>query len=369
MRLRAVEVAWRTAWMRAIARALPGPREATPPDWSARPFRVVYLRDDGVGDLIIATGAIRAIARSHPTITVDVLASDRNHHVLAGNPHVRRVVHLGGTGRRGASDMGRLPLVMRALRAGRYDVVVDGRIDHPPVFTSAPLKMLAAAAPYRVGAARGTGPRVYNLPVPYLPKTVSYTERVSYLAGPFGVDRAATSFHPELFVAPDERAGGEARWRSADAPGGTRLLVNLSAAHPSRRWPDDRFVEALRHVLARRPGLRVLVVGAPDEWASVGAVAGAVGVEAVRTATVREAFALVCTADLVLTPDTGISHAAAALNVPAVVLIAESGLHYAPCSARARLVVSPGTAQARELAVAPVTEALADALDGVARRP
>jgi hypothetical protein len=50
------------------------------------------------------------------------------------------------------------------------------------------------------------------------------------------------------------------------------------------------------------------------------------------------------------------------------VLIAESGLHYAPCSARARLVVSPGTAQARELAVAPVTEALAEALDGVARR-
>ena len=63
MNLTSFEFAWRTAWMRAIAASLPGPRLAAPPDWDARPHRVLYVRYDAVGDMIIATGVIRVIAR------------------------------------------------------------------------------------------------------------------------------------------------------------------------------------------------------------------------------------------------------------------------------------------------------------------
>ena len=38
------------------------------------------------------------------------------------------------------------------------------------------------------------------------------------------------------------------------------------------------------------------------------------------TPTIRAAFALVATADLVITPDTSIAHAASALRVPAVAM-------------------------------------------------
>lgn len=361
MNIKSVEIAWRTAWMRTLAASLPCPEPTAPPDWEARPYRVVYLRDDAIGDLIIATGTIRAIAESHPTITVDVLASHRNYHVLDGNPHVRRVLRVDPSGRRDLASKVRTPLAMRALRAGRYDVVVDGRIDNPPVFTTSLLKMLGSRAPYRVGAARGTGPAVYNLPVPFLPKTVNYAERVSYLAEPFGVDRATTSFRPELFLTDAERARAEAQWRAAGDPGAGRLLVNVSATQQIRRWPDERFVESVRHAQRRRPGLRVLVIGLPDEWESVRAVAAATGAEPVATTGVRAAFALVGTSGFVLTPDTGISHAAAAFDVPAVVMIAETSLHYAPYYDRAQLVVSPTGTNVRDTPVARVVDAL-DAL-------
>src|SRR3982074_3666894 len=62
------------------------------PDWSAGPHRVLYLRYDRIGDMVLATGIIRAIVSAQPTVTVDVLASVVNAAVLRGNPHVKAVV-------------------------------------------------------------------------------------------------------------------------------------------------------------------------------------------------------------------------------------------------------------------------------------
>ena len=357
MNLKRVELAWRSASMRAIGAALPGPRAAVPPDWGARPYRVLYLRYEAIGDMIMATGVIRAIARSHPTITVDVLASERNHEALHGNPHVGRVLRFAPKRRRG------YPALMRALRAGDYDVVVDGRVSHGVAFTTTPLLMAATRAPLRVGAARTLPSQVYNVPVPFLPRSIPYVERTAYLAEPFGVDRATTDFRPELFLAAEERAGAERvwaerAWPSGGSAGGRRLLVNLSASDPlRRRWPDERFVAAVRHARTRLPGLGVLVIAVPTERAQARAVAEAVGGAAVETPHVRAAFALVGTADFVLTPDTSIAHAAAAFDRPAVVLIARPGLDFAPHYDRAHLAVFDSW-QMRDLPVPAVTAQL-----------
>ena len=90
--LKQLERAWKRVVFRALGALLPGQRTAAAPAWGARPHRVLYLRYDRIGDMIMATPLIRAIARSHPTIELDVLASPTNGVVLAGNPHVRRVL-------------------------------------------------------------------------------------------------------------------------------------------------------------------------------------------------------------------------------------------------------------------------------------
>jgi hypothetical protein len=95
----------------------------------------------------------------------------------------------------------------------------------------------------------------------------------------------------------------------------------------------------------------------PAEWASVEAVAGAVGGAGVRTPTLREALALVDSADLVFTPDTSISHAASACRKPSTVLLKSTHRSYAPYHTPGRVLHWEGdTIQA--LDVAPVCEAL-----------
>ena len=41
---------------------------------------------------------------------------------------------------------------MKQIRRERYTVMVDGRINNPPVFTSTPLLMCAGRVEFRVGA-------------------------------------------------------------------------------------------------------------------------------------------------------------------------------------------------------------------------
>jgi len=99
-------------------------------------------------------------------------------------------------------------------------------------------------------------------------------------------------------------------------------VVHLGAAAPARRWPVARFGSVIADELAG--GRRVLLTGDRSERAGVLALAHAVKVPtgdvlAGRT-TVRELVDVVASAGLVLSGDTGVAHLATALRVPSVVL-------------------------------------------------
>ena len=84
MRVKRLEHWWRRVWIRMLVRLMrrPGDRR---PNWDAGPSRVLFLRHDRVGDMIVSTGVMRAIARSHATISLDVLASPLNAGILDGD--------------------------------------------------------------------------------------------------------------------------------------------------------------------------------------------------------------------------------------------------------------------------------------------
>lgn len=306
--LKNLEKAGQKALFAAARLAFPHGRKAAP-DWDARAWRVLYLRYDRIGDMILATGLIRAIAQSHSTIQLDVLASPANAPVLEGNPHVHRVLQFD---RRRPRDFGR---VLRQLRAGRYDVVIDGMVLTPSVTTM--LLIRATGAPWRIGIGGRRNDFVYSLPVPAAAADSHIIERSRQAAIPFGVDLERTDWRPELFLREDERATAERRWGQATS----RLLLNVSAATADRRWPWDRYAALLRETRDLRPAARLLVISSPADRVVAARVAADAGVELIATAGVREAFALVGTADAVFTPDTSIAHAAAALKVPVAVMI------------------------------------------------
>jgi ADP-heptose:LPS heptosyltransferase len=263
---------------------------------------------------------------------VDVLATPTTAPVLENNPHVGRVLTLD------RASWGSYLRLIKELRRARYTVMVDGRINNPPIFTSTPLLMLAGGAMFRVGSGGGQNATIYNVCVPEYDRSVHYIDGSKALASPFGIDESKTNWQPEIFLSAAERDGAEQAWAAAanaiespaPGPAGKRLLVNLSASEPKRRWPDGKFIATLQALRARSPGMPIIVIGLPAEWKSVHDVAAAVSALPVRTPKLRDALALVGMSDMVFTPDTSISHAASAFGKPSLVLLKREHRPYAP---------------------------------------
>jgi len=312
--LKRLERWWRRFWIGALALVMRRGAAPRPPDWGARPHRVLFLRHDRIGDMILSTGLLRVIATSHPTIELDVLASPANAPVLREDPHVRTVI---------VFDRAR-PLryldTVRRLRRARYDAVIDCMPTAPSLTTL--LLILASGARHRIGVAGRGHDDAFTLLVAPREGARHIVDQLAALAAAFGVDPDTADFAPRVYLSPRERTDAAAIWdaHAGGGAGGRRLLVNVSSGRSFRRWPDERFVEAIRHVLRRAPELSVIVVGAPDERDRAAAIAGAAGVPFVPTPGLRDALALVDTADLVFTPDTGLAHAASASGRPAVVM-------------------------------------------------
>jgi ADP-heptose:LPS heptosyltransferase len=327
--------------MRMLGLMLPGPSRTTLPPATQSNFRVLFIRYERIGDMIMATSLIRNIAATLPGGKVDVLATPTTAPVLEANPYVGKVLMLDRRSMRSYRAM------MKQLRRERYTVMVDGRINNPPVFTSTPLLMYAGRARFRVGAGGDSKPRIYNVSVPAWNRTEHYIEGSKQLAVPFGVNPASVDWQPEIFLSTKEISQAEEKWkeaRSLIAPQGVEatatkcLLVNLSASEPKRRWPDGKFIATLRTIRARAPHMPIIVMGLPAEWNSVQKVAAEIRALPVQTPTLRDAFALVGTADLVFTPDTSISHAASAFRKPSLVLLKREHKPYAPYNTPGEIV-------------------------------
>jgi ADP-heptose:LPS heptosyltransferase len=321
--VRSVERWIRDKLHRGIAHLLPGPAApARVPNWDERSYRVLVLRYDVIGDLVLSTGMLRQIASAHPSLEIDVLARTWVVPVLDGLPFVRCVIPFDCSATNRYPSLG----LLERVRRQRYDVVVDGMSIRRSSPTSSLMFMLASRAPYRIGLTSATNAFLYNLPVDP-DRSRHHAEQSAVLAQPFGLSLDGTDWRSQLVIAPAERAAADAYWSSLGR--GLRVFVNISVTDPRNDWPDDRFVEVIRRLVARRGDVVVLVSGIASHTDRVVRIARQAGARA-ATQSLREVMARVATADVVLTPDTGIVHIAAAFARPVVGLYRVDTRMWAP---------------------------------------
>jgi ADP-heptose:LPS heptosyltransferase len=125
--------------------------------------------------------------------------------------------------------------------------------------------------------------------------------------------------------------------RRGPCPGAA--IVHPGAASAARQWPPDRFAEVAAAIAAG--GSRVVITGSPAERGLALRVAGAAGLpeSAVLAGgtSLGELAAVVAEASLVLCGDTGIGHLATAFGTPSVLLFGPTPpAHWGPPAGSAR---------------------------------
>ncbi|ODS53622.1 MAG: hypothetical protein ABS36_13430 [Acidobacteria bacterium SCN 69-37] len=318
----------------------------TPLSWRPRRRRPVrrllLLRLERIGDLLMTLEAIADVRRAWPEATIDLAVGSWNTPLAAlvpgiGTVHTVDVPWLS----RGEqpTSWGAIVRAARGWRARQYDMAINFEPD-----IRSNLLAWQSGAPMRVGYASGGGGALLTHVGTYDPgQHVSDNAR-----------RLVALVAPSPLSEADAAPAGDTRRlvpAPADAARITQMIAGrarpLIGVHPSggrasKQWHLDRFAAAARAVAAATGGT-VVLTGASSDTEIVDTVRGLIGdVPVVSTAgllNLPETAALVSRLDVLITGDTGPMHLAAAMGAPVVALFGPSDpVRYGPRARAERIL-------------------------------
>jgi lipopolysaccharide heptosyltransferase II len=316
---------------------------AAPTAWAAV-RRVLCVRLDTLGDVLMTTPALRAVRERGSARQVTLLTSPPGAAVARLVPVIDDVIvydapWLKGTALR--TDASADLAMVEALRAREFDAAIIFTVFSQSALPAAQLCYLADI-PLRLAHSRENPYQLLTTWVldPEPAQGIRHeVERQLALVEQVGFRTADTRLSLRVPLAARRRVLALLASLGLGA-GQPWLLVHPGATAPSRRYPAERFGEAAR-ILSRESDAAVLVTGDASERALVGEVCRVVGARAHGLAghlALDEMAALVEAAPVLITNNTGPAHVAAAVGTPVVDLYALTNPQHTPWRVPSRVL-------------------------------
>ncbi|MFH1136739.1 MAG: glycosyltransferase family 9 protein [Pseudomonadota bacterium] len=283
-------------------------------------MNILIVKLSAIGDVVLALPFLESLRRAFPRARITWLVEEAAAGLLPPPPLLDRVLVArrktwlrelaAGRPWRAARDVGGF---IRELRRERYDVVVD-------------LQGLLKSGVW-VGLSRGkrkigfdrTRELSYLFLGERLPRydperhaLLRYLDAAVYLGG---------AAEPVMFRFPERPEAAREAEKLLAGLSRPLVAVNPGAKWPSKLWPEAHWRELIRR-LAGDLGLGVVLTGSPDERAANGRLA--LGPDPAADLTGRTSLPVLAEVfrrvDLVVGPDTGPMHLAAATGTPVIAL-------------------------------------------------
>ena len=308
---------------RARPRVHPAADLAAPPDWTVME-RILLVRPDNLGDVVMLTPALRALRAAAPQARLDMLVSPAGAALRPLLADLDGLVTVSPSWQQVATDAtpGRLAAAEFALvhlLAGRgYDAAV---VFTSPTQSPWPAVHAAMLAGVRVRVAQSTefAGAVPSHWVTPPPEGTHQVDRCLHLLEAVGV--APVGRRPALRVPESGRGPADDALRGTGLRAGDAFAVLAPGAScSSRRYPVTGFARVARQLAAA--GLPVLVTGTANEADLVTGVVDGAGHRGVRTLPVLPVEGLagvIERAAVAVTNNSGGMHLADALGTPVVV--------------------------------------------------
>lgn len=284
--------------------------------------RVLLVRLDNLGDVLLTTPAFRAVRQALPEAHLALLAGPAGCEIGRLDPDIDETILYHAPNEdvyfRLPQDPGRELAAVEALRERNFDAAIIFTSYKQSALPAAYLCYLAGIPVRAAGSFEGPGSLLthrhrYEETMPFKHETLRGLELTRSLGFP--------SVEPEMTLFPrDEDEEGAARLLERHGVEHF-VLVHPGASASSRAYPPERYREVVEG-LAEQSGLPVLVTGGPDEENLTHRVAGSAGIAAGGETSFGEFAALVRRAVVVVTNNTGTTHVASALKRPVVTVFA-----------------------------------------------
>jgi lipopolysaccharide heptosyltransferase II len=293
------------------------------------PRRILVIRIDLLGDVVLSLPAVRALARAYPEADIDLLVLQSTAGILEGQPGIHRILAYDPHVFRQPASYLRpdhwleAASVLRTIRASRYDLAVSISGDMGSILTR------LSGAKRRFGYSREAYRFFLTDPLPggrYLTRQheTEYVLALARAAG--GVTTGPDDARPRLVVVPS----ASHRVSSLLVEGRTGLhrtgpIVTLHGGArngQAKRWPTGHFARLAEHLIEELNAL-VVLTGAGGETQLARAIEEQCRYPLLNLTgktSLPELAALLAASDLVISGDSGPMHIACAVGTPVISL-------------------------------------------------
>ena len=287
---------------------------------------MLLVKVDHIGDLVLATPAIRAVRSRFPTARITALVSSWTRDILAHDPDVDEVLTFDffpveSGGRLAELSREETRELSALLGSRKFDVAIDLRVGYETrefLSASGAGIRVAFGPPHWVERPERPASTI-ELDYPY-----SYdrhqVEKMLDLVRVVGAD--TDDRQPRVHLSDREKSFAEEYLAGKDVRPGRRLIgVHPGCREDMRRWPPERFAELLDEIDGRIDGAQVVLFGGPQDSQAVAEI-----LERSRSAPIvcnepmslLEFAAVAARMDVVVGNNSGPVHVASGVGTPVV---------------------------------------------------
>lgn len=307
------------------------------------PERIVLIRPCCIGDVIMATAALKALRRGYPQAHITFAVGTWSKRAIEHHDLLDEVLDLGPSANPARTFTG-LRQTAQVLRQGNFDLAVS--LVRSPLMSMA---VMLSGIPHRVGldsAGRGFG---YTVRVPIDPNKTQHEAGI-YLQTVQALGMDTTYCYANVPVYPQDETAAKMMLQSQGVTGKNYIVINPTggnnpgATMPAKRYPLQHMAALADH-LTTRFNQPIVLIGGPADQTIVETVANHMthpAISFVGTLTFPQIAALAKNATGYIGNDTGLTHLAAAAGARTVMILGPSDpARYAPFTPDAITIWKP----------------------------
>ena len=299
--------------------------------------RILLLRLERIGDLLMVVPAIADLRALLPDATIDLVVGSWNRSLAETIPGVSRVETLDAEWLARGPSGAAMPALIRHARTWRqrhYDLAINFEPD-----IRSNLLLAASGAAFTTGYASGGGGAVLDRALDYDPRAHT-TENARRLIASLTSGGSRDREPPPLRLGEDVRRA--AAQHLAGAGRGPLVGVHVSAGRAVKQWEPERFADVARQLVAAC-GATIVLTGAPDNGPLVAEVRSRLAeypvIDISGDSDLTVLAAVLQRLDLLIVGDTGPMHLAVAVGTPVVAIFGPSDpARYGPRGPHDRVV-------------------------------
>jgi len=268
-------------------------------------MKILIIQLGRIGDLLLATPAVKSIKEAFPEADIHVLAGRKAYSVIENNPLIKEIYVYD------KSPLKLMSLILK-LRKNNFDYLIDFK-DHYSKEGRIIAGLLRAET--KIGY-NGKSGAVYDISIPSSEENneLHFVDRCYNALVHLGIEKPEETPKPDLYLSDDSENYLNDFLINCSVD--DYITINISASQPKKMWQKEKWIELINLIGNSKP---IVLSSSLSERPAANEIASACNhSEPFPSRSMTDVFSLINRSKLLITPDTSLVHVAAAFNLPVI---------------------------------------------------